>query len=151
MRVEFIHETGFSPEELVEIPGVTVPAEFGVTEVGKEVEFKGTTLRVERSLGSGISPPTNLWSTTPPPPYFRVAMTPPNSTLHLRLARVSDASGTNQSANLFPGYFGGKYYFQLRNFTNAQTLNLTFALHRSRFVEFAANSTWYPTNSPSGK
>ena len=147
MRFEFNHESDFTPEELVEIRGVPFPATIGVNYLNTNVEFQHTTLRIEQTLGAWMWPPTNFWATTPPPPYFRMAMTPQNSSLHLRFVKATDETGNNQSAGTYPSTLGGKYYFKLKDFTNAQTLNLTFALYPSRFVEFEANSTAYPTDS----
>lgn len=60
----------------------------------------------------------------------------------LFLAGVTDEQGHKlQTYGLPPGGGGGNYIFQLPDLHNAKTLNLTLALHQSRFVEFLVKLT----------
>jgi len=60
--------------------------------------------------------------------------------MRLTLLKVTDNQGHDvQPMNL--GWGGTDQRFGLRNIDNAKTLNLTLALHRSRFVEFTVKPT----------
>jgi hypothetical protein len=60
----------------------------------------------------------------------------------LTLAAATDEQGRKEP---LPGWGpsggGGNYIFQLQNFRDAKSLNLTVALHQSRFVEFMVKPT----------
>jgi hypothetical protein len=70
---------------------------------------------------------------------FRViADPPPPDGFRMSLASATDENGrVIQSWN--PSWGGGNYGFQIQNLRNAKFLNLTIALHKSRFVEFTVN------------
>jgi hypothetical protein len=57
--------------------------------------------------------------------------------MRMTLAKVTDEQGRDlQSWGANGG--GGNYVFQLQDVRDAKTLNITLALHKSRFVEFTA-------------
>ena len=149
MRLEFTHETGFSPDELAVMQDVPFPAARETNNVGREIEFQGRKVVVEQTYGSGAEPPSNLWFQKEP--YVTVGLTPRDSSLHFRLIEARTESGKDLNSGVYGGGINGNYCFELQDFTNAQTLKLTFAMHRSRFVEFRANSSWYPTNQAAAK
>jgi hypothetical protein len=68
---------------------------------------------------------------------FRIHADPAPDGMRLTLVTVTDEQGrTIQNWN--PSWGGNDYEFQLQNVRNAKSLNITLALHRSRFVEFTA-------------
>ena len=71
---------------------------------------------------------------------FRVQIDPAPDEMRLTLVNLTDDRGHDiQSWNWGGG--GNDYRFGLQELGNARSLNLTLALHRSRFVEFTAKPT----------
>jgi hypothetical protein len=68
--------------------------------------------------------------------------------MRLTLVKVTDDQGQEvPTVNAFsPG--GGSYRFGLRDFGDAKSLNLTLALHQSRFIEFTAKPGPAPSRPP---
>ena len=60
--------------------------------------------------------------------------------MRLTLVKVTDELG-HEIKPMSWGWGGNDYRFGLRELGNAKTLNLTLALHKSRFVEFTAKPT----------
>ena len=76
---------------------------------------------------------------------FRITTDPDSSTngYRLTLLKVTDEKGRGFQ-NSGSSWGGGNYSFQFRNLHNPQTLNITLALHKSRFVEFTAKPSKQP-------
>jgi hypothetical protein len=140
LRIELSHESDFSPDELVGIPGVSLPAAGQTNQIGLLTNLLGETILIERAFGASNPPPYSLSSYFGQQPFLEVSVSPaliPG--LHIRLCKALDEAGTNRSYGFYPGTDKGKYYFSLEADPNPHLLNLTFALHASRFVEFETN------------
>ena len=71
---------------------------------------------------------------------FRIIADPEPEGYRMTLVSAVDENGHKiQSWN--PSWGGGNYGFQLQNLRNAKFLNLTVALHKSRFVDFTVKPT----------
>ena len=57
--------------------------------------------------------------------------------MRLTLIEATDEQG-REIKPMAMGWGGTEFHFGLRDLGNARSLNLTLALHRSRFVEFTA-------------
>ena len=79
---------------------------------------------------------------------IEVQADPPPEGMRLTLVKVTDDQGQEvPTVNAFsPG--GGSYRFGLRDFGDAKSLNLTLALHQSRFIEFTAKPGPAPSRPP---
>ena len=134
MRVEFSRRSGFTPEELWTVRGLpapnllpysTRPAPAGAVAqtnlFGSRLEV--FPLRDGRGGLGGIE--------------LEVHVTPPPSGFRLTLVKVTDEQGraVNPGGN---SWGGGEYKFSLRDLTNSMALDVTLALHQSRFVEYLA-------------
>ena len=140
LRIELSHESDFSPDELVSIPGVSLPASGLTNEIGLQTNLLGETILVERAFGASNLPPASVRNYFGQQPFLEVSLSPVlNPTLHFRLSQAIDEAGANRDFSFYPGTDRGKYYFSLQADPNPHVLNLTFALHASRFVEFEAN------------
>ncbi len=64
-----------------------------------------------------------------------VADPPPPEGYRLTLDKATDEQG-REIQGFNPSWGGGNYGFQIQNMRNAKMLNLTIALHKSRFVEY---------------
>jgi hypothetical protein len=79
---------------------------------------------------------------------FRIDADPAPDGMRLTIVSATDEQGHElQSWNAGYGY-GGNYTIQLQNLRNAKLLNLTIALHKSRFVEFTVKPQKAAANSP---
>jgi hypothetical protein len=79
---------------------------------------------------------------------FRIDADPAPDGMRLTIVSATDEQGHElQSWNAGYGY-GGNYTIQLQNLRNAKLLNLTIALHKSRFVEFTVQPQKAAASNP---
>ena len=78
---------------------------------------------------------------------FRIQIDPAPEGMHIALVKITDDQGrVLQSWN--PSWGGGSFTYQLQNLRNAKSLNITLALHKSRFVEFTVKPQKAAADSP---
>jgi hypothetical protein len=160
LRVEFSQQSDFAESELWSVQGIPL-------EAGRQQDFynynnnrRGTTNTVfSETVLNGY----HLKIFTPKQftdagmgaflqggLHIQVTPSLPND-MHLTIVKLTDDQ-TNDIANMNQGWSGGgtagtTYNFGLRDIGGATNLNLTIALHKSRFVEFTAKPEKAPTTA----
>ena len=135
MRVEFSRRSGFTPEELWTVRGLpatnllpsgTQPAP---TSALAQTNLFGSRLEVFplRDGRSGLGGMELEIHVTPLPPGWRLA-----------LVKIMDEQGRELTSG-GTCWGAGQCKFSLRDLTNSLALDVTVALHQSRFVEYLAH------------
>jgi len=143
LRVEMSRSSGFSDDELWSVTNVPVNP-------GKQNDFwnygnnnrrSGTNQPFAETTLNGVHlklfPAMQFTDTGNGEKRggFRIQADPPPEGTRMTIVSLTDEQGRKlQSWNSGGG--SGSYGFQLQNMRNAKFLNLTIALHKSRFVEF---------------
>jgi hypothetical protein len=137
LRVEMARVTSFTPEELLTFRNLPVPRLDKPAHPNRTLTYHGLRLRLQTI--SGPFPPR-------PPPRkalfntsLQLYLTPPSDAVRLTLVRATDDRGRPLSVSRF-GRRGkdGRHSCGFDLPPGAKSLNLTFALQKSRFVEFLA-------------
>ena len=76
LRLELIHETDFSSNELVSLPGVALPAAGLTNQIGLQTNFLGKTILVERANGASNVPPASVSGHFGQQPFLEVFSQP---------------------------------------------------------------------------
>lgn len=145
LRVEFQNRTIFSPEEEVTFKDVPFPdAAETLVQVG-ETNVLGWRLSLENIYGRLSQKPTNYFLGNQT--LVDVRLTPATNTAYLQLVRAVDEGGNEilRSAAVPKGK--GVYYFSFGPNAKARSMTLTFAVHKSHFVEFEATPVVVATNA----
>jgi hypothetical protein len=66
---------------------------------------------------------------------FRINVDPPPDGMRMTVIKITDDQGRPIEFNNW-GWGGGDFRFSLKKLTDVKTINVTLALHRSRYVEF---------------
>jgi hypothetical protein len=141
VRVEFSRRSGFVPGETRTIRGVVVPKEGAAAPSSASAAFPGYRLTVEgitRGLSARLPGNSSFVSTAP---VVQVRVSPPLSPgERLTLTRALDDRGRDlEGAELSSSSTVGEYHYGLPALKpDAKTASVTFAIHKSRFVEFLA-------------
>jgi hypothetical protein len=150
LRVEFSQQSNFADSELWSAQNIPLEAgrqqDFynfnnrrgGTNTVFAETQLNGYHLKIFTpkqftDAGMGAFLQGGL--------HIQVTPSLPND-MHMTIVKLTDDQ-TNDIANMNQGWSGGgtagtTYNFGLRDIGGATNLNLTIALHKSRFVEFTA-------------
>lgn len=141
LRYEFSRKSGFAPDELWTVRDVPVPRKGQRVPLGQSTPLGGTTLRLKAIAGPG-GPALAEMQFPSDGPQIGVEVVAPLQGQRLTLASAMDDRG-HRLASLTPsGSSNSTYLFVLApsdqpaRFQGARALDLTFALHRSRYVEF---------------
>jgi hypothetical protein len=147
LKVTFARTTGFAPVELWTVRDIPVPEPGGEAYPVATAQRKGVTV----SLGRISGPWPLMRPSTPDWLRFRavveVNLSPKAEDLHVTFVRATDEQGRELSPRLNDEY-RGRYSFGLHGPSPAKKLNLTFAIHRSRSVEFLAKASLSPPTRP---
>jgi hypothetical protein len=136
-RVEFSRTNDFSPDELWTIGGVPVPAPTEAVVLGAATNLHGARLQLIAISGPDAEQPGNLrWGTVKSLANISIRVTPLPEDRRLTLVAVRDEQG--RQVRITPSYEGrsSEMVYGLSIPEGATELQLTFALHQSRFVEF---------------
>jgi hypothetical protein len=145
LRVEFIHETGFTPDELVTLKDVPFPSGPESLSPAMQIKAQGCTVDLEKVYGSYAARPTNDFQ--PSQPFLQARITPATNSMNLQLIRGVDETGTGMWPAGMSELGSGRYQFSFGPFTHAKSMTLTFAVHQSRFAEFEAMPVVVSTNA----
>lgn len=156
LRVEFSRDSGFSDDELWAVTNVTVkagtqqdvqdswnsnwnnsnkpkPAFAEATVNGIALKLYPAILYNDQNGGGGKSVSFSLFAKPDPE----------SQGMRLTVLNVTDDQGRKLDSR-GSSWGGGNYQYQFSGARNTQTLNLTFALHKSRFVEFTVKPEMAP-------
>ena len=139
LRFEFSRAAGFEPDELFPFNGMTAPTSSQIIMLENSTNVAGCKLQLAAVTGDQVQQPgdlagltvTNLSNIS-----IRVDPKPPDH--RLTLVRVTDESGREAETNQGIDFGQPQRVFGFKMPDGAKTLNFTFALHKSRFVEFLA-------------
>jgi hypothetical protein len=146
LRVELRHSFNFSQEELVTFKGVPFPSMENSAGLQLKAEAQGEQIILERAIGA-FSEEVNDGSAQPGSTFFELTMLPATNQVHLDLIKALDEQGKPVSVNYARVLGKGKYRYGTPPGTKAISIDLTFAVHKSRFVEFEATPVLFSTNA----
>jgi len=146
LRVEFSRTSGFNDDELWTVPAIPV-------ESGKMQDFWNNTARNRKNPGFAettlngvhlkIFPVKQFTDQPPESPQqgaFQVQLDPVPDGMQMTLVKVTDDQGRN--VRNWRWSWGGNFNaFALRELEGVKSINVTLALHKSRFVEYTVKPT----------
>jgi hypothetical protein len=151
VTAEFSRARDYAPEELITIKSLNaVRSRFPVTtNLSPQMETNGARLQ-SVTLVAGLSQIRPYRGGD----YFpnsevTLLFTVRDDRTRVNLARVTDERGRAVRFGHSSDASAGKYTAALELPADATTLELTFAVHRSRFIEFLARPAWNFSNPPS--
>ncbi len=135
LRVEFSRTNDFAPDELWTLPGIPVPATNQVSALGSSYEVKGGQLQIVAlgGVGAELQEPFRPLADGK---SVNLALTFIGHDLRLTLAKVVDNEGRSIPFREPYPWFESERSFALELAGGAKSISATFAVHRSRFVEF---------------
>ena len=148
LRVEFMHKSIFSPDELIKFKDVSFPAVSESVFLKLEMAVQGRRLILDSIDGAHVLRPANFFHAKQPVIVARLE--PATNSFHLQLVRALDESGTEIQLAGSVATSEGDYEFGLAPSAKAKTMTLTFAVLQSRFIEFEATPIWFRTNNLAG-
>jgi hypothetical protein len=150
LRVEMSRTSGFSDDELWTVENIPVnPGRqqdlwgYNNRRSNTNSAFAETTLNgIHLKLFPALQFTDENYGNGQKQGGLRVQIDPEPEGMQMRmtLAKVTDEQGRDLRS-WGPNGGNGNYVFQLQDIRNAQSLNITLALHKSRFVEFTAKPT----------
>jgi hypothetical protein len=150
LRVEMSRTSGFSDDELWTVENIPVNPgrqqdlwSYNNRRSNTNSAFAETTLNgIHLKLFPALQFTDENYGNGQKQGGLRVQIDPEPEGMQMRmtLAKVTDEQGRDLRS-WGPNGGNGNYVFQLQDIRNAQSLNITLALHKSRFVEFTAKPT----------
>jgi len=142
LRVEFSRIADFAPDERVSLPPIPVPEPDTHSLIHTQMTVQGATF--SGKLLAHLAVPASIGNIRARAELV-VSLVPVEG-LRLRLVRAADDRG--RELRHLPGYAetSGAHNFWLELPADARTLDLTFAVTRSRFLEFVARPEFVRTN-----
>jgi hypothetical protein len=157
LRVEFSKQSGFSDDELWSVTNVPVNAgsqqdlwnynggrnnrtssAFAVTTLnGIQLKMYPVIQFTDQNSGDGEKPGG-----------FRVESDQPLDGMQMTLVKATDERGREVQSWSGQGWGGNSRQLEFQNLRNAKTLDITIALHKSRFVEFTVKPQKAAANGP---
>jgi hypothetical protein len=146
LKVEFSRIEDFAPDELVSLKGIAAPEPDTHSLIHTQAVVQGATLAGK--LLAHLAAPVSIGNIRAGAELV-VSLVPVEG-LRLRLVRAADDRG--RELRHLPGYAdaAGPHNFWLELPSDARALDLTFAVTRSRFVEFVAKPEFVLTNRMTG-
>jgi hypothetical protein len=145
LRVEFARTAGFEDQELWTVRGLRVPQALQTLYLQNTMTNQLTILSLVAFTGGDADQPGNLkWLMEKGDPRISVRAEPVPEGWRLSLVRVVDDQGREaefRSGNEW-GWSNGEEVFGLKLQPDASRVDCTFALHKSRFLEFLARPTF---------
>ncbi|HWF18775.1 MAG TPA: hypothetical protein VG754_05880 [Verrucomicrobiae bacterium] len=139
MRFEFSRVADFDPAEVFTFSDVVVPGATQVINLENSTNVGGSKLQLVAITGEKAKQPGNLkWSTVEDYMNVSIKAAPFPKGFRLNLLRVTDDSGREAEVLRGPDWNSPERVYPFKTPKGAKQLNFTFALHKSRFVEFLA-------------
>jgi hypothetical protein len=154
VKVELSQVGDFAPEEVCTFTNVPLPEAGQVISLSDRLMIGKTELKLGNISGISAEQPGNLkWGTVKGEINVSVGVAPvTRKGDRLTMVSVTDDSGEYLKVHPDIGYDGApEQLFAFKPPKDAKAVNITFALHKSRYVEFLARPE-FPTNAvESGK
>lgn len=140
LRVEFSRaDEQFSPDELWTVRGITVPTAKQVFYLSNSTNLNGCKLSLVAITGTKAKQPGDMeWLAEPGRASISIRMAPKPDDLRISLVEVRDDQDRHVKVKPAPDWNQGKNVFGLTIPAASKTLDCTFALRKSRFIEFLA-------------
>ncbi len=139
MRFEFSRAADFALEEIFTFKDITVPGATQVIELDDTTNIGGTELRLETICGTEAKLPARMrWSTESGYINVSIQAKPWAKDERLTLLKIVDDTGRELEVKPQDDWDIGVWVYAFKAPEGAKRLNFTFALHKSRFVEFTA-------------
>jgi hypothetical protein len=147
LDVEMSRASGFNDDEVWTVQNVPVKPgsqqelwNYGGRNGGTTAAFAETTLNgIHLKLFHAIQFTDQNWGNGEKPGGFRVQADQALDGMQMTLVKATDEQRRDVPSWGENGWGGDSREIQLRNLRNAKFLNVTIALHKSRFVEFTVN------------
>lgn len=139
MRIEFSRTADFAPDEILTFKDITVPGATQAIELDDTTNIGGTELRLETICGTEAKLPARMqWATESGYINFTIQAKPWTKGERLTLLKIVDDAGREMEVLPHDDWDFGEWVYAFKAPEGAKRLNFTFALHKSRFVEFTA-------------
>jgi hypothetical protein len=142
LRAEFAQTRGFEPGDLWVVRGVPIAKRGRLVDTRVSFTRHGVTARLLGIAGSAAQAPNGMAMGGFPAAYVQAPARLKG--LHLTLVQARDDRGRTIQSTRTGTADVGWYSFSLPAHTDARSVDLTFALHRSRFAEFVARPSRLP-------
>jgi hypothetical protein len=148
VRVECTRTARFAPSDLWTVRGLAVARNGAMTESNATAARHGVTLRLVGMFGGRTHPKGDQFFQQTDLTHVEVeAVSPPDALrigkgFQLSLPRATDDRGRPVLRSQVWITSSGQYNFELEPAAGAKTVNLTFAVAKSRFIQFIARPTW---------
>jgi hypothetical protein len=143
----------FQADELVTFKNVPVPAPYAASYGHWKTNLQGLTFTLDGVAGVGATL-TNVDQTSLPNKVSEIVATlvPTANSGNLALIRIVSNLGSNiKPEQSYPPIDGKTHEFGVTFPTNTTTVDITFAVHKSRFLEFMLKPEVVGTNQPNAK
>jgi hypothetical protein len=133
LRAEFVRENGFAPNELVTFRNIQVPSGKSSVAIQTQKRAGDVALRVEQLQRHtpAVRMADGRWNLE-----LTTALVPATAAMHVSLAEVRDQTGQELSPGVTHKLANGRQSFLFHTGPQSLTLNITFAVQKSRFVQF---------------
>jgi len=149
LRVEFSRTADFDPDELWTVHGIMVPGATQVIDLHNSNRVHGIALKLVAITGEKAEQPGSLkWVAEKGHPNISVRALPVPKDRRWSLVRAVDHRGTEVEVHPATDWGNGETVYGLTIQPGAKSLDCTFALHKSRWVEFLAKPEFVSPKSP---
>lgn len=149
LRMGFTHYTGFASNELVTVRDVPFPDGSESREPMIETEVLGKKLMVKNIYATNAPRPVHFFQSNQV--VMRIEVLPMTAGDNVQLVAVEDEQGREVLHGNVGAAAKGDIYFGFQPYARAKSMKLTFAVHKSRSVEFEAMPVMVATNDLSAK
>ncbi|HZV35714.1 MAG TPA: hypothetical protein VFB72_14160 [Verrucomicrobiae bacterium] len=148
LRFEFSRIADYQPNEVFTFSGITVPGATQVINLDSTTNIAGSILRLVAITGEKAEQPGNLkWSTVKNRVNISIRATPFPTGYRLNLLKVTDETGREAKIKREPDWNPPERVYGFKTPEGAKQLSFTFALHKSRYVEFMARPEFARSNN----
>jgi hypothetical protein len=147
MRFEFSRIADYEPAEIVTFSNIIVPGATQLINLDNTTNVGESKLQLVAISGEMAEQPGNLkWSMVKKHTNLSIRATPLPDGYRLALLKVTDDSGREADIKREPDWNPPERVYGFKTPDGAKRLNFTFALHKSRFVEFVARPEFVRKN-----
>jgi hypothetical protein len=147
MRFEISRVADYLPDEVFTFSGIIVPGATQVINLENSTNIDDSKVRLMAITGDMAEQPGNLkWSTIKKHSNISISITPFPEGWRLALLKVTDDTGREAEIKREADWNSPQRVYGFKVPAGAKSLNFTFALHQSRFVEFMAKPEFAKAN-----
>ncbi len=145
LRVEFSRTAGFDRDEIWTVRGIAVPGTNQLINLAQSTMRGDSTVKLVAITGTKAKQPGDMqWIAEAGQINISVRVTPKPDDERFSLIAALDDRGQRVAVHPAPDWNRGNYVYGLALPPGAKTVDCSFVLHRSRFVEFLAKPEFAP-------